>query len=381
MGSIEKKVTHEAREANRLNSAASTGPVTEVGKKQSSMNALKHGRYAKRLDPVKRLLEDLSQAEDAEREALCADVIERYQPPDAFAEQQAEELAHLQFELLRLEGVKQVIWQRERELLELEQRRRALRLKEEAAQPRYKEVCSRGLASQPDSPGNFREMLRILDLLTHPDLEVRDAWTLLEQVYGGAERSWRGVRLRSALNCVEEAKSDEGGEQTIRDFEREVQRELEYVREELAICELEQGPLSQAGQAARLLEVTSSRKWSWIRQQENFLMRSIDRKVRVLIDLRREHDAAQRRAAAKSSSGGNSGSPRQGAAGNGDAGNHRDGYAQTPEHVASAEGPAPEAAKPALLQPGRLGSGSPRRMPEKGGLNEGTKPLSDFFQQ
>jgi hypothetical protein len=377
MASIEKNVTDEVREANRANSAASTGPATEAGKKQSSMNALKHGRYAKRLNPVKRLLEDLSQEEEAEREALCADVIQRYQPPDAFAEQQAEELAHMQFELLRLEGVKQVIWQRERELLELEQRRRALRLREEGVEARSKEVYDRGLVSQPDSPGKFREVLRILESLVQQDWEVDSVRTLLQRLYGDSERAWRGVHMRWALNRAEKAESDEDRERASRDFETEAKREIEQVREELAICELEQGPLSQAGQAARLVEVMSSRKWSWIRQQENFLMRSIDRKLRVLIDLRREHDAAQRRAAAKSPSGEGfgSGNPPQGVAGNGHA-----GYPRRPEQVLSAERPTPaDEAKSAVAQANPAGSTPTREVPEKSESNEGTKPLSDLF--
>ena len=379
MGSIEKNVTDEVREANQLNSAASTGPVTEAGKKQSSMNALKHGRYAKRLDPVKRLLEDLTNEEEAEREALCADVIERYQPPDAFAGQQAEELAHLQFELLRLEGVKQAIWQRERELLELEQRRRALRLKQEGVGACAKEIYDRGLVNQTDSPGKFREMLRTLEVFALEDhaLDIDDARAFLNRLYGDGERAWRGVRLRWALNRADKAESDEDRQRAGKDFEREAKRELEYVREELAICELEQGPLTEAGQAARLLEVMSSRKWSWMRQQENFLMRSIDRKLRVLIDLRREHDAAQRHAAAKSSSGQSSGrgNPPQGAAGNGHA-----GYTHTPEQVVSAEGAAPlEEAKPALPQPDVAGIAPARKASEKSGLNEETNPLSDLF--
>lgn len=377
MASIEKEVTDEVREANRLNSAASTGPVTEAGKKHSSMNALKHGRYAKRIDPVKRLLEDLSQEEEAEREALCADAVGRYEPPDAFAEQQAEELAHLQFELLRLEAVKQAIWLRERELLELEQRRRALRLKEEGVKARSNEIYDCGLVSQPDSPGKFRGMLRVLESLLEGQRVIEDVRTSLYQLYGDSKRAWRGVRLRWALNRADKAESDEDREQAGRQFNLEVEKEIELVREELAICKLEQGPLSQAGQAARLLEVMNSRKWSWMRQQENFLMRSIDRKLRLLIDLRREHDAARRRPAAKSSSRGSSGngSPPEGGAGNGNA-----SYAQMPDQVVSAEGPAPQAgAKSAVPQLNSAGGTPAGEVPEKNESNEGTKPLSDLL--
>jgi hypothetical protein len=376
---MEKNVTDEVREANRANSAASTGPATEPGKRRSSMNALKHGRYAKRLDPVKRLLEDLSAEEEAEREALRADVVERYQPPDAFAEQQAEELADLQFELRRLEGVKQVIWQRERELLELEQRRRALRLKQDGVGACAQEIYDRGLVNQPDSPGKFREMLRILEVFVHTDHEIKigDIRSAVNRLYGDGERAWRGIRLRWALSDANKAESDEDRRQAGKEFGREVKRELEYVREELAICELEQGPLSAAGQAARLLEVMSSRKWSWIRQQENFLMRSIDRKVRVLMDLRREAETAQRRAAAKSPAdeNPNDGNPPEGAAGDGQPASD-----QIVEEVERASGPEPEGTEAvASASPAEAADLGPAGLfSEKSGQNQGTKPPSDL---
>jgi hypothetical protein len=70
-----------------------------------------------------------------------------------------------------------------------------------------------------------------------------------------------------------------------------VQQEIADTQAEREAWEEENGEMSEAEEAARLLEAASGRKWSWVRQQENLLRRSIDRKVRLLLDLRRQRDA------------------------------------------------------------------------------------------
>jgi hypothetical protein len=146
----------------------------------------------------------------------------------------------------------------------------------------------------------LREVLRTLESLVGQDQQwdLDDARTVVYRLYGDGEPAWRGVRLRWALSNAEKAESDEAQERANEDFDKEAKQDIELVREELAVCELEQGPLSPAGEAARLLEAMGSRKWSWMRQREMFLRRAIDRKVQVLIELRLEANRAERRAAA-----------------------------------------------------------------------------------
>jgi hypothetical protein len=201
MGRIHKTMTPAAEAANRSNGAESGGPASDPGKERSKMNALKHGRFADRPDPVELLLAQPSPEEEAERQALRAELVERYQPPDAFAEQAAEELADLRFELLRLERVKQALWQRERELLELEQRRRARavqhRVQEAADQVSHDEVQKTGLMQAPESPGKYREMVVALEW-AKVEMDRRDfrgAWSTLATVYGDLTPSWRGQKL------------------------------------------------------------------------------------------------------------------------------------------------------------------------------------------
>ena len=355
MGRIHKTMTPAAEAANRANGAESGGPASDPGRERSKMNALKHGRFAERPDPVELLLAQPSPAEEAERQAVRAELVECYQPPDAFAEQAAEELADLRFELRRLERVKEALWQRERELLELEQRRRARavqhRVQEAADHVSHEEVQKTGLMQAPDSPGKYREMGVALEW-AKVEMDRRDfrgAWSTLATVYGDLSPSWRGQKLLYLLHLCEKAAAEadtsqeepEEAEKPEEKAQREVnaqaegksqpeakaQRgrpmerrsrqllcrfrtmladELQEVREKLELCESEQGPLSAAGQAVRLLEATSSRKWGWVRSQENFLRRSIDRKLRILIELRRDRAKAERslRGLAPSSGGG-----------------------------------------------------------------------------
>ncbi|HUI42804.1 MAG TPA: hypothetical protein VL523_12630, partial [Terriglobia bacterium] len=154
-----------------------------------------------------------------------------------------------------------------------------------------------------------------------------------------------------------------------------VASQIEDARENLARCELEQGELSPAGQATRLLEATHSRAWAWVRQQENFLRSSIEKKVRNLIDLRRE--AARARPA---------GPPAHAAPGTGDPG---PGTRHTNPAPATDPGPltAPAAAAPVVgAQPAvACVAGArcivpppPRPCAEKNGRNGGTKPLCAF---
>jgi hypothetical protein len=306
MARIQKTMTPAAEAANRVNGAESGGPASDPGKERSKMNALKHGKFARRPDPAALLLAEASPEEEAEREALRAEVVERYQPPDAFAEQAAEELADLRFELRRLERVKQVLWQRERELLELERRRRAQtiehRVQEVTDGISHHEVERRGLMQAPESPGKYRELLLALDWLK-VQMDRRQfqlAWAALATIYGDSAPSWRGERLlyfvrncqKAAAKASPEAKAEV--ELLLSQFHVMLTDELHWVKTKLELCELEQGPLSEAGQAMRLLEATSSRKWGWVRQQENFLRRSIDRRLRILIELRRDHAKAER---------------------------------------------------------------------------------------
>ncbi|HEV2423937.1 MAG TPA: hypothetical protein VGZ29_03820 [Terriglobia bacterium] len=318
MATIEKTMTEAAQAANQSNGRQSSGPASPEGKERSKMNALKHGKYATRPDPVKLLLaggygtdygsgygksygraavhkaEEAATADEAERASLRAEMVRCYAPRDDFARLQAEELADLKFELLRLERVKEVLWRRERELLEIEQRRRHWLLQGgPGIATREWDIGRNGYASLPDSPAKFLGMRSLLSFLVRhaggEKIQAKAVQRALNYLYGGELQSFCGSRLRDAAATANAAADNPQAAQEAREsLKAAASSQLDRVEERLGICLMEEGPLSEAGQAARLLEATNSRKWGWLRSQENFLRRSIDRKVSVLIELRYE---------------------------------------------------------------------------------------------
>jgi hypothetical protein len=77
--------------ANRQNAKRSTGPRTEAGKRSSAQNAIKHGYYARRAEPIRRgaLAEDEEEFRD-QRQAMIESLHPRYAIEEALADAIAE---------------------------------------------------------------------------------------------------------------------------------------------------------------------------------------------------------------------------------------------------------------------------------------------------
>lgn len=94
---------------SRINGAKSRGPKTPEGKARSSMNALKHGRYAN--NAVVLLNED-----PLAFEALVADYVQRIQPADPVEYQYAREFASIDWRLARVRALDTRLLDHEMEL-------------------------------------------------------------------------------------------------------------------------------------------------------------------------------------------------------------------------------------------------------------------------
>ena len=346
---VTKTTTPAAQAANRANSAESTGPATAGGKDKSKMNAFKHGQFAARPDPAALMLAQRSEEEETERQDLRERITRCYDPQDDFAALQAEELADLKFEQQRLDRVQQILWQREQELLGFELRRRALLRRPHVIEGLHCDTTHTGLAGAPDSPAKYREMLVHYDavLAYAARGDFAGAKTALRSLFGREPAEHRGRKMWNIIEyCQFHEKNDAG--QAVAQLRVLIEDEKADAREMLEIVEQEVAELSPAGQVAHLLAATHSRAWAWVRQQENFLRRSIDRKVRCLIELRRQ--AAQANAARANAARGN-------AAGANATG--RDGPRNSsPGPPPSASPGASAGARPGAT-PGATGSGEP----------------------
>lgn len=90
--------TYKQKLANRANAQKSTGPKSERGKARSKMNAVKHGLAAAQCVVI--------EGEDPDEfEALCADLVAKYQPSTAFVHALVVQLAVETWRLCRVGGL------------------------------------------------------------------------------------------------------------------------------------------------------------------------------------------------------------------------------------------------------------------------------------
>jgi hypothetical protein len=81
--------------ANRRNAAKCTGPKTAAGKATCSLNALRHGLYSSTII--------LPGENQAEFDKIHRQILDLYQPTDAYQQQMVDELAAIQWKLRRAE--------------------------------------------------------------------------------------------------------------------------------------------------------------------------------------------------------------------------------------------------------------------------------------
>ncbi|HUU14431.1 MAG TPA: hypothetical protein VM182_12100 [Terriglobia bacterium] len=274
--------------ANRRNAAKSTGPRTAVGKARARHNALQHGRHAASdvsRETMLALGEDPREFENLYQSLLCA-----YEPADPLWAKQVEDLAKLYWRRGRLERARDGLLRREMETVDADQERRRLELDRDfLTTEEERRADEEGLCQLKDSPAKFRRILICLKEILEA-VEARDftesSMPTFRTLYGKYP-SWSAARIRRLMRWFvsppsEGAPPDEETYQLLLGLVRE---EIQLVEREYELYRRAHSEVTPAARAARL--VPAGKNWSGIQREEIALDRAIDRKVKILLSLRR----------------------------------------------------------------------------------------------
>jgi hypothetical protein len=303
------QVTPEVAAANRGNAQNSTGPRTSAGKDHSRLNALKHGLYtAAQNEPavMSALGEDPAQFEASRQELLAS-----YGPGDELWNRQLDDLAKLYWRRTRLERAQGALVHRSR--LELEARERQRDTDLAAAHFDLSELDIPDI--EPPASGDacvrLRKILSALEIIRHYSARH----TFRPRYYACVEKLYRGrmlprvrriARLLRAfadptmiwarqeedqeLKRMIEADCgppDPAGEAELAELQSLLKEEMVAVKEEYACAE--QLHTEEVAVARDLCLVPADPAWDSLLRQEAVLDRAIDRKVRILMQMRRDY--------------------------------------------------------------------------------------------
>ena len=186
-------LTPQRLDAARQNAQRSTGPRSEAGKCHCRMNALKHGERsdpANHCDVMRALGED-----PAEFEALKQELRDSFGWDDALSEKQVDDLAYLYVRRDRVERAQTGLMRRAR--LELEDQQHRRRKEIEGCTMEVGEALNVTLEAPTDPAARLRLLLSSLALIR---LQVHKRYFLawqaaaLESFYK-KKSGWRGARL------------------------------------------------------------------------------------------------------------------------------------------------------------------------------------------
>jgi hypothetical protein len=290
--------------AARQNGRRSAGPRSAAGKQNSKLNALKHGQRA---SPENHRQVMLALGEDPEEfENLKQELVTAYRPGDALCEKQVDDLARLYWRRERLERAQEGLMRRA--LLELEEWQH--RRQQEMAGATFDASQSRAIdidMTEPADPGvRLRLLLSFLGVIRE---QVKQRIfkprqrSELETLYHDS-LGWRQARLcfllylftQSGGKLSEDKEVDEflhqqlesgekAGEPQYKELLRLLDEEIAYVQGEFQYAEKVNDEKAAIERDAALAPVGEA--WTTMVRQEAALDRSIDRKVRILLAMRK----------------------------------------------------------------------------------------------
>jgi hypothetical protein len=292
--------------AARNNAQRSPGPRSAAGKQNSKMNALKHGERAQpenHYQVMRALGEDPEEFDNLKQELMTA-----YGPGDALWETQIDDLAKLYWRRQRLERAQEGLMQRALLAVEEWQHRR----QQEIAAATFDASQSWAIdvdMTRPADPGaRLRFLLSLLGVIREQVKQriYRHRQASELDVLYRDKQGWRQVRILRLLRLFIDAfgpgakpdpeldaivlknfgPSEKAGEPQYQELLRLLDEEIAYVEQEFRHAEKvneEKVAIERNAALAPAGEV-----WTEMARQQAALDRSIDRKVRILMALRKE---------------------------------------------------------------------------------------------
>jgi hypothetical protein len=301
------QLTPQLLAAARNNAQHSTGPRSPAAKQNSKLNALKHGAYVSdenQRQAMRALGEDPEQFQTLIQELRSA-----FGPGDALWEKQIEDLAWLYWRRKRLERAQDGLRRRALQGVEDWQHRRRQEMARVTFDASQHEMLDANLSGSTDRGVGLRRTLSFLEVV-RDQIKQRTfrqrQYSVLESLYQGVT-GWRqalifGLMHRFSDPLYLDAQQAEGEElEFIRKTglnceppgEPEYQELLRLLEEEIASVREEFEYAEKANEESVAIEreaclAPEGETWSMMLRQEGALDRSIDRKVRIQLRLRKE---------------------------------------------------------------------------------------------
>jgi hypothetical protein len=293
--------------AARHNAQHSTGPRSPAAKQNVKLNALKHGAYVSDQNLRQSML---ALGEDPEQfQTLTQELMSAFSPADALAEKQVEDLARLYWRRERLERAQAGLKRRALQEIDDWQHRRRQEMARVTFDASQHDMLNVHLSESTDRGVTLRRTLSFLEVIKDQVKQhiIRPRQVgVLESLFEG-ETGWREGRICRLLQrfCdaprLAEQQADEGEMQFLREIgaptelpgEPERQELLRLFDEEIASVQEEFEYAEKENEERVAIEreaclAPEGETWSMMLRQEGALDRSIDRKVNILLRLRKE---------------------------------------------------------------------------------------------
>jgi hypothetical protein len=293
--------------AARHNAQHCTGPRSPAAKQNSKLNALRHGAYVRDENRHRAMF---ALGEDPEQFlTLTQELMGAFGPGDALWQKQVEDLAWLYWRRERLERAQEGLKRRALQAIEDWQHRRRQEMARVTFDASQHEMLNVNLSDSTDRGVALKKRLSFLELVREEvkqrTFRIRQ-YAVQESLYDGMT-GWRQALMFRLLHrfsdpmYLDAQQADEEEQQNLRKIgfacdppgEPERQELLRLLEEEIASVREELQYAEKANEEGAAIEwdaclAPDGETWSMMLRQEGALDRSIDRKVRILLRLRKE---------------------------------------------------------------------------------------------